>query len=246
MRKKYDRLAKSDGILENIQENNGETDLEPKSQESSPNGNLLSLELINFLNSHFDSGKPRLVGAKRKIDGQLIAAQSPGKPHTPNKAQTPLHAKLATRFKRNIIKSPNACTPASKIPVLAKINESPLTPIRKVNDEAENMLPKTPPIPTKKAKTTIKSPLSDFNAKHDIRYNAPSTPLNQKIECTPKKSLFKRLLESATPSKAHNPRTITSATTKNFTSTHFIDPEHCINILIKSLEAKGIICKKKE
>lgn len=75
------------------------------------------------------------------------------------------------------------------------------------------------------------------------------TPNKVTISCqTPKKSLLKKLLESATPSLHKGPRNITSSalsTTKNITLTKFKDPQTCIDSVLDSLSRKGIECKQK-
>jgi hypothetical protein len=80
-----------------------------------------------------------------------------------------------------------------------------------------------------------------------LKSYSPKTPVNAKIECTPKKSLLKRILETATPAKSQTPRMMTTSTnSKNITLTTFTDPQQCIEQLIKTLTAKGIQCKQKE
>ena len=109
----------------------------------------------------------------------------------------------------------------------------------------------SPLIPPKKARlfdgvnhnVVAKSP--DFRTQKTFSPNT-KTP-NHKIECTPKKSLFKRFLETATPAKSQTPRAITTATTtKNITLTKFNEPQKCIDKLIETLSAKGIVCKQRE
>ena len=63
---------------------------------------------------------------------------------------------------------------------------------------------------------------------------------------TPKKSLLKRILATATPSQVHTPRNLTTSdSTKNLTMTAFSDPQECIQKLIEGLKPKGIDCKQK-
>ena len=114
--------------------------------------------------------------------------------------------------------------------------------------------PKDCPSPNKKARfpddTDIGRRSSPLRAKQVL---SPKTPVNlktpnAKIDCvTQKKSLFKRFLETATPSRSQNPRTINiSSNPQNITQTKFSDPQKCINKLVNSLTFKGIQCKQKE
>lgn len=65
---------------------------------------------------------------------------------------------------------------------------------------------------------------------------------------TPKKSIVKRLLESATPSKLKQPRKMLfqQNTIMNVTLTRFKDPEICLDHFRKELESKGFQCKRKD
>lgn len=65
---------------------------------------------------------------------------------------------------------------------------------------------------------------------------------------TPKKSIVKRLLESATPSKLKQPRKMLfqQNSIMNVTLTRFKDPEICLDHFRKELEAKGFQCKRKD
>jgi len=73
---------------------------------------------------------------------------------------------------------------------------------------------------------------------------ALKTPNKQVIPATPKRSLLKRILASATPSEKPRPLSVRT-TAKNITMTSFVDYEECIEQLVKSLSAKGILCKTK-
>jgi hypothetical protein len=141
----------------------------------------------------------------------------------------------------------------SKIPVLLTADKStPKAKDTKKLVETDSSM-NSPVIPTKKPRLfrslndsnecQNKSPLRNLNLKN----YSPKTPVNAKIECTPKKSLLKRILETATPAKSQTPRMMTTSTnSKNITLTTFTDPQQCIEQLIKTLTAKGIQCKQKE
>lgn len=65
---------------------------------------------------------------------------------------------------------------------------------------------------------------------------------------TPKKSIVKRLLESATPSKLKQPRKILQRHNEilNITLTRFKDPIVCLNHFYDALTKKGFQCKRKD
>lgn len=89
-------------------------------------------------------------------------------------------------------------------------------------------------------------PLLSREAKSPFRANTQFvTPMKQEIDKTPKKSLLKRFLESATPSKNHQPRII-NIDSKNVTSTIYTNPQECINQIKVILLSKGIRFKLKE
>lgn len=140
---------------------------------------------------------------------------------------------------------------SSKIPILLTADKS--TPKAKDTKKLLESSMDSPVIPTKKPRLfrslndsnecQNKSPLRNLN----LKSYSPKTPINAKIECTPKKSLLKRILETATPAKSQTPRMMTTSTnSKNITLTTFTDPQQCIEQLIKTLTAKGIQCKQKE
>jgi hypothetical protein len=139
----------------------------------------------------------------------------------------------------------------SKIPVLktyAKSTPKPKDSIKLAKAKSPNT---TPVMPNKKTHVLCglnASPLwteRNNNSQFSASFSSKS-PAIEKTDLTPKKSLLKRLLETATPSKSQTPRTITASTDpKNITLTKFIDPQQCIDKLVETLKARGIQCKQK-
>ena len=131
--------------------------------------------------------------------------------------------------------TPNS--PQSRIPVPRSSPKPQLKEIKSPNN--------SPLIPPKRAR--IFDANKTNNSPFKTQTSCPKTPMNGKIESTPKKSLLKRFLETATPAKSHTPRSITASTaTKNITLTKYSDPQNLIEKLISTLSAKGIACKQKE
>jgi hypothetical protein len=136
----------------------------------------------------------------------------------------------------------------SKIPVLqtyAKSTPKPKDSIKLAKAKSPNTTPnkKTHVLCGLKASPlwTERNNNSPFSASFSSK-----SPAIEKTDLTPKKSLLKRLLETATPSKSQTPRTITASTDpKNITLTKFIDPQQCIDKLVETLKARGIQCKQK-
>lgn len=65
---------------------------------------------------------------------------------------------------------------------------------------------------------------------------------------TPKKSIVKRILESATPSKMRQPRKILLRQNEimNVTLTRYKDPNLCLGHFEEALKRKGFLCKRKD
>ena len=78
-----------------------------------------------------------------------------------------------------------------------------------------------------------------------IKSFTPQTPVDETND-TQKKSLLKRLLETATPSKSQSPRILSASTDPtNITLTNFTDPQKCIDKLMQVLKQRGVQCKQK-
>ncbi|XP_054166356.1 maternal embryonic leucine zipper kinase-like [Oppia nitens] len=175
----------------------------------------------------------------------------------PDNVENQSKPSTANRPKFVVTGTPYPSSPINKIPVFIK------TPINATNGKDGRQLKEikspmnSPVVPSKKArlfnghndsingniKSPLKSPLQELYVRRDL----PKTPMNTKIECTPKKSLLKRFLETATPAKSLTPRAITTSTaSKNITLTKFTEPQQCINKLVETLSAKGIQCKQKD
>lgn len=99
----------------------------------------------------------------------------------------------------------------------------------------------------------IKSPLREINNQVISTPVVPQTPVSSakraplKAPSTSKKSLLKRIMASATPSKSNTPRKLTNSTqSNNITMTSFQEPQECIDRLVHTLSAKGVECKQKE
>ncbi|RWS26376.1 maternal embryonic leucine zipper kinase-like protein 1, partial [Leptotrombidium deliense] len=125
-----------------------------------------------------------------------------------------------TPAKRAAIYSTPTSSPVSKIPIKSPLRDSNATPVAPLNLQK----------PSQNGETPMKTPMKQF------------------LVQTPKRSLLKRFLATATPSVATQPRNITTSihtTSKNVTMTTFTDADECTKIFIESLTAKGIICKQK-
>ncbi|XP_074596761.1 maternal embryonic leucine zipper kinase-like [Brevipalpus obovatus] len=133
-------------------------------------------------------------------------------------------------------------TPTSKIPVsvLSPTNKAPQSPMSETPNNRKRKLFSNSPSREQDKCTADKTYMtSKENFVTPAKRPAPAQ--------TPKKSLLKKILESATPSRKH-PRNITSSApnaTSNITMTNFSDPQNCIEKLMQALLAKGIECKRK-
>lgn len=109
----------------------------------------------------------------------------------------------------------------------------------------------SPAVPNKRMRMLFgKSPISEGKSQPRVTVTAAVTPLKQTPQApvaqTPKRSLLKRLLASATPSMKDTPRNINARTSAtNITMTSFTDPQECIAKLVESLTNKGYMCKQK-
>ncbi|XP_053211150.1 maternal embryonic leucine zipper kinase-like [Panonychus citri] len=129
-------------------------------------------------------------------------------------------------------------TPNSKIPIYLKSGERGSSPLAVVAN--------TPNSSRKRKLFGDIVPGSEDNQAADSE-NYSTPPKRPPPLQTPKKSLLKKIIESATPSRKH-PRNITSSaptTTRNITMTKFSDPQICIEKLMQALIQKGIDCKRK-
>lgn len=143
----------------------------------------------------------------------------------------------------NLINSPK--TPTKKVPTCDATSvdqlKSPLSP-QSINRKRK--LFADPPSGVENKSDSDKTPQKiDANLKENF-----VTPAKRPApQPTPKKSLLKKILESATPNKKH-PRNITinaPCNTGNITMTNFTSPEFCITELVSGLQEKGIECKRK-
>ena len=80
--------------------------------------------------------------------------------------------------------------------------------------------------------------------------NSPLNPFNSLTNTSSKKSLFKRILETATPRKSATPRHFdindASLDMKNITVTNYTDIEECKKCIFQVMEAKKINCSTKK
>lgn len=138
-----------------------------------------------------------------------------------------------TQNKENNSQSP------SRIPISIK---SPLmSPLKSSQNQYQS------PLPSKKPR--MLSPDSKIPIKRDLKAEL-DTPSKEKLMGfhTPKRSLLKRILATATPghSQFSQPRILTTSdSTKNLTMTKYTDPQECIDKLIDGLSIKGVECKQK-
>ncbi|RWS05842.1 maternal embryonic leucine zipper kinase-like protein 1, partial [Dinothrombium tinctorium] len=225
-----------DSILDKIQE---ETEVD--AQQTSKSEEFLASASI----------KPQLLAVKPKqnLDQDLDRVNLEKPENRKHKLLDKLgHVNTSTPPKRKpepFLLSPRktcgANSPASKIPVPIK------SPLRDANETSNKPTVENSP---KIAKTIdyfeklTNSPLRDVNVTND----SCKTPVKQSILPTPKKSLLKRILATATPSAGVNPRNITASahtTTKNITMTAYGDANQCVAKIMEGLTAKGIECKQK-
>jgi hypothetical protein len=192
-----------------------------------------------------------VVGIKRKMDSPAPLPSTPtGKeldnkskaPQTPQSRAmtmvTPTKHKLASKLDKE---NPADILSPSKIPIAIK---SPVLSPISVNKPSCHAFDS---IPIKKRK--VFTPDSKIPLKSDaLKASEFITPTKQSTLPlqTPKKSLLKRILATATPGQVHSPRNLTTAdSTKNLTMTAYSDPQQCIQKLIEGLKPKGIDCKQK-
>lgn len=126
----------------------------------------------------------------------------------------------------------------SRIPIMSPI----MSPLRNSNQY-------TSPLPNKKPR--MFSPDSKIPVPSEQPVDEYQTPIKNKLLLplqTPKRSLLKRILATATPghSSSNVPRNLTTAdSTKNLTMTRYTDSQQCIDKLIEGLTIKGVDCKQK-
>ena len=154
---------------------------------------------------------------------------------TPPAGHKPVTAKPAKlQNKENDTESP------SRIPIAVK---SPImSPLRNCNQ-----YPVTSPFSPNK-KPRMFSPDSKIPVRKDDDFHTPVKSDQRLPLQTPKRSLLKRILATATPghSAPNTLRNLTTAdSTKNLTMTRYTDPQQCIDKLIDGLRIKGVECKQK-
>lgn len=180
-----------------------------------------------------DKCPPRTLGAvKRTPDRQEVLAPAPYA--SPTKR---------TRF-ITVANSPR--TPKTPPAYLRSLESNNQTPVN--NELSTKML--------EKAKTSIKKVRP-----HELNIDpAPRTPSkidhgqqeNSRMAAfigpTPKKSIVKRLLESATPSKMKQPRKVMTRQNDimNISLTRFTNPSVCLSHFQEALVRKGFQCKRKD
>lgn len=107
--------------------------------------------------------------------------------------------------------------------------------------------PKTPPsyIKNLDKRPNIDTPVDMTPSRFEQQENAMAAFIQAP---TPKKSIVKRLLESATPSKLKQPRKILQRQNEilNITLTRYKDPILCLNHFHEALAKKGFQCKRKD
>ncbi|XP_015789030.1 maternal embryonic leucine zipper kinase [Tetranychus urticae] len=133
-------------------------------------------------------------------------------------------------------------TPNSKIPIYLKSGDKTCSPLSVAGNKTPNS--------TRKRKLfgdIVPGNDDNQNENSNAKENYATPPKRSVPSQTPKKSLLKKIIESATPSRKY-PRNITSTaptTTRNITMTKFSDPQMCIEKLMQALIQKGIDCKRK-
>jgi len=173
---------------------------------------------------------------KRKIENEFDTPKIVQKTKILEKFEVKCSSPIRTQNKEN-----NSFDSPSRIPVALK---SPImSPLKVTNQQYTNS-----PILSKKPR--MFSPDSKIPVRFEKIGDEVDTPSKEKLlpTQTPKKSLLKRILATATPghSSLNTPRTLTTNdSTKNLTMTKYTDPQQCINKLIDGLRIKGVDCKQK-
>ncbi|CAG2180358.1 unnamed protein product [Oppiella nova] len=217
------------------------------------NANTVQPLPLNVVNSPLTLNKPTVQRRRSKSVDDTINNENNIRPKLKRKFIDTVNSPMPNLPKRlmlDVKTSSPGKSPNTRVPVL--VSHSPkLTPNAKDERKLKEIKSpvNSPVIANRKARLfhglndSFKSPLLNPSASNDWT----KTAFNAPIECTPKKSLLKRFLETATPAKSHTPRAITTSTTmKNITLTKFTEPNKCIDKLIETLTAKGIQCKQKE
>lgn len=138
----------------------------------------------------------------------------------------------------------------------ANIKDSPhASPTKRTRFVTVTNTPRAPKTPPSYLQQLQKSEAAATNGTPDI-YCTPTKIRDQEnnrmsafiYSQTPKKSIVKRLLESATPSKLKQPRRILLQQNEimNITLTPYEDPNLCIEHFQTALTRKGFQCKKKD
>lgn len=173
------------------------------------------------------SNTPRLPTAIHRPTKLTVAVRTPNTPRNP---QTPV--RMNDKTARRIVS-----------PKMKASNEN----------NCENKVANQLSTPKKDKLAGIKSPLREINNQVISTPVVPQTPISSakkaplKAPSTSKKSLLKRIMASATPSKSNTPRKLTNSTqSNNITMTSFQEPQECIDRLVHTLSAKGVECKQKE
>lgn len=146
---------------------------------------------------------------------------------------------IGKQNKENDIESPSRIPIAVKSPIMSPLANSNQYPASGVS----------PFSPSKKPR--MFSPDSKIPVRRDLQLDDVHTPLKSEQRLplqTPKRSLLKRILATATPGHG-SPNTLrnltTADSTKNLTMTRYTDPQQCIDKLIDGLRIKGVECKQK-
>lgn len=156
----------------------------------------------------------------------------------------------------------NIKLPKTDIKLIDKLNQRKMATATKnivpINKKLFNDLPNDtahpqtiedfnlPPIPPSSSnesdKENCNSPFKNKSVDH------PKTSSSETM--TPKKSLIKRILESATPRKTSSPKKFSTQdknfSAKNIMITNFTDVDECLEAIIQTLSSKHVNCKAKK
>ncbi|CAG2118774.1 unnamed protein product, partial [Medioppia subpectinata] len=190
---------------------------------------------------------PKAVSAKRKPEFETLKGFQVKKP-SPNGAHKPKPSPLA------VSRNDGNNTP-TRIPAVRRVAYKPTA---KANDSIRMVRARLQSVdgvsPAKTAR--VLAPINDTYCTPDRRqksFVAKTPNLNQTTgqsstaPKTEKKSLLKRLLESATPTKRVSPRVVrlSGADSKNITRTEFTDPQQLIAQLVEVLAKRNVLCTHK-
>lgn len=156
----------------------------------------------------------------------------------------------AATYHLMLAKCPPRTCAVKRTPDRMPVGQPYVSPTKRNRFVTVSTTPKTPKTPPAYIKH-LEGPSKDEPSvcMTPSRYDFQENTMAPFIEApTPKKSIVKRLLESATPSKLKQPRKILQRQNEilNITLTRYRDPNMCLNHFQEALVKKGFQCKRKD